>query len=165
MGQIGFTEILSLPRWLIFGALGTRQSTILWQWTKTAIWHFMTKTLHSAQIFVFEDSIKSIDLNSCQHITVNSQNNDIFVRLTLTRPIGLPPHAPLRRKVRISADLSLIWQKIGTFYIKWCNQRLVSVNNHRFFSSISFVRISYKTIWLKTWSWYKNHWKMKSGRA
>ena len=30
-----------------------------------------------------------------------------------------------------------------------------------FFSSISFVRISYKTIWLKTWSWYKIHWKMK----
>ena len=34
-----------------------------------------------------------------------------------------------------------------------------------FFSSISLVRISYKTICLKTWSWYKTHWKMKSGRA
>ena len=30
------------------------------------------------------------------------------------------------------------------------------MNKHRFFSSISFVRISYKTIWLKTWSWYKS---------
>ena len=28
-----------------------------------------------------------------------------------------------------------------------------------FFSSISFVLISYKTIWPKTWSWYKTHWK------
>ena len=43
---------------------------------------------------------------------------------------------------------------------------MVSVKKHRFFFfSISFVRISYKTIWLKTWSWYKTHWKMKSGRA
>ena len=37
---------------------------------------------------------------------------------------------------------------------------MVSLNKDRlFFSSISFVRISYKTIWLKTWSWYKTHWK------
>ena len=34
-----------------------------------------------------------------------------------------------------------------------------------FFSLISFFRISYKTIWLKTWSWYKNQLKMKAGRA
>ena len=36
---------------------------------------------------------------------------------------------------------------------------MVSENKHRVFSSISFVRISYKTIWLKTWSWYKTQWK------
>ena len=30
------------------------------------------------------------------------------------------------------------------------------MNKHRFFSSISFVRINYKTISLKTWSWIKN---------
>ena len=42
---------------------------------------------------------------------------------------------------------------------------MVSANKHRFFSSISFVRISYKTIWLKTCPWYKTHWKMKSGRG
>ena len=35
------------------------------------------------------------------------------------------------------------------------------MNKHpSFFSSISFVRISYKTIWLKAWSWYKTDWKM-----
>ena len=38
------------------------------------------------------------------------------------------------------------------------------MNKHHFFSSISFVRISYKTIWLKTWSWYKKpteKWKLE----
>ena len=42
---------------------------------------------------------------------------------------------------------------------------MVSVNKHSFFSSILFVRISYKTIWVKKWSWYKTHWKMNAGRA
>ena len=42
---------------------------------------------------------------------------------------------------------------------------MVTENKHLFFSSISFFQISYKTIWLKTWSWYKTHWKMKSGRV
>ena len=32
----------------------------------------------------------------------------------------------------------------------------MSASNRNFFSSISFVRISFKIIWLKTWSWYKN---------
>ena len=39
------------------------------------------------------------------------------------------------------------------------------MNKHRFFSSISFVRISYKTIWHKTWSWYKNQLKNESWKG
>ena len=31
--------------------------------------------------------------------------------------------------------------------------------NKLFFSWISLIRISYRTIWLKTWSWYKNQLK------
>ena len=42
--------------------------------------------------------------------------------------------------------------------MKVCYWRLVSVNKHRFFCPISFVRLSYKTIWLTAWSWYKNQW-------
>ena len=42
-------------------------------------------------------------------------------------------------KLRISADSSLIRQKIGTC-IKLYDLRQVSVNKHRFFSSVSFVR-------------------------
>ena len=42
---------------------------------------------------------------------------------------------------------------------------MVSVNKHRFFSSNSFVRISYKTIWLKRWSWYKNPLKNESWKG
>ena len=38
--------------------------------------------------------------------------------LTFTRPIGNPLTRPLRRKLRISADSPLIWQKIGTFLYK-----------------------------------------------
>ena len=37
--------------------------------------------------------------------------------------------------------------------------------NIAFFSSISFVRISYKTIWLKTNLYIKTHWKIKAERA
>ena len=36
---------------------------------------------------------------------------------------------------------------------------------HRSFSSISFFRISYKIIWLKTWSWYKNPLKNESWKG
>ena len=40
------------------------------------------------------------------------------------------------------------------------------MNKHRFFfSSLSFVRISYKTIWLKTRSWYKNPLKNESWKG
>ena len=89
-----------------------------------------------------------------------------FFGLTLTRPISLPLTCLLCRILRISAESSLIRQKIGTFlkqndvikgWLVW-----ISIV---FFSSISFVRISYETIWLKTWSWYKTYWKMKAGRA
>ena len=38
------------------------------------------------------------------------------IHLTLTRPIGLPPLALVAQKMRISADSSLIRQKIGTFF-------------------------------------------------
>ena len=41
----------------------------------------------------------------------------------------------------------------------------MSVNKRRFISSISFVRISYKIIWLKTWSWYKNPLKNASWKG
>ena len=37
------------------------------------------------------------------------------------------------------------------------------MNKHRFFSTISFVRISYRTIWLKKWSWYKKPLKNERG--
>ena len=47
---------------------------------------------------------------------------------------------PLRKKLRIRADSSLIRQKIGTFLYKMMWIRLVSVNKHRFFSSIGFVQ-------------------------
>ena len=61
---------------------------------------------------------------------------------------------------------ALIRQKIGTFFILndvikgW----LVWINIV-FFFSISFVRISYKTIWLETWPWYKNPVKNNGGIA
>ena len=38
---------------------------------------------------------------------------------------------------------------------------LVWINIVFFFFSISFVRKSYKTIWLKTWSWYKTQWNLE----
>ena len=79
--------------------------------------------------------------------TINEKFQDAILQLTLTRPIGLPLTRPLRKKLRISADSSLIRQNIGdisfTFFynlkemylfsIKWCVLRLVSVNKHRFF--------------------------------
>ena len=46
---------------------------------------------------------------------------DLMVKgliLTLTRPIGSPPQAPVAQKLRISADLSLNRQKMGTLLYK-----------------------------------------------
>ena len=87
----------------------------------------------------------------------------ILTKLTLTRPIGLPPHAPVARKI---ADQRWIIANSAKnrclFYIKWCDHMWLT---SLFFSPISNLRISYKIIWLKTWSCYETHWKMKSGRA
>ena len=40
-----------------------------------------------------------------------------MIFLNLTRPIGYPLTRLLRRKVRISAESSLIRQEIGTYFI------------------------------------------------
>ena len=45
----------------------------------------------------------------------------------------------LRKKLRISAESSLIRQKKYLFRIKWCDLRLVSVNKHRF-SILNLIR-------------------------
>ena len=88
-----------------------------------------------------------------------------FFILTLTHPIGLPSHTPVAQKI---ADQR--WLKANSaknrylFNIEWSDYRLVSVNKN-IFSLISFVRISYKTIWLKTDLDIKTHWKVKAGRV
>ena len=46
-------------------------------------------------------------------------SNVVNSNLTPTCPIGLPPHAPIAQKLRISADSSLI-RKMYVFYIKLC---------------------------------------------
>ena len=69
---------------------------------------------------------------------------NVSYNLTLTRPIGLP----------------------GTFlYKNNVNKGWLVWINIDFFSSISFVRISYKTIWLKKWSWCKNPLKIESWKG
>ena len=73
-----------------------------------------------------------------------------------------PDRRPLRRKLRISTDPSLkkrylsIWDDVIKGWLVW-----ISIG---FFFSISLVRISFKTIWPKTWFRYKNpteKWKLE----
>ena len=78
--------------------------------------------------------------------------------LTLKRSIGLPPDTPVAQKIADQRWHIANSAKISTFLYKmmWLVFiRLVSVNKHLFFSSISLIRISYKSIWLKICSWYK----------
>ena len=88
-------------------------------------------------------------------------------RLTLSRPIGLLPHAPVAHKITEQRWILANSAK---------KNRCIFISNHVikgwwmwicivFFSSISFVRISYKAIWLKTWSWYKNSTKNESWKG
>ena len=90
----------------------------------------------------------------------------IETRLTLTRPIGLPP-SRARFAENCGSALNHRWfGKNRYFFIK--NDVIKSwlvLINIVFFSSISFVWISYKSIWLKKWSWPKTHRKMRSWRA
>ena len=53
-----------------------------------------------------------------QRMSSNEELCENQISLTLTRPIGLPLTRSLRRKLWISADSSLIRQKIGTFFIQ-----------------------------------------------
>ena len=54
-------------------------------------------------------------------INFNSQFFLIFIHLTLTRLIGLPPHAPVAQKIADRRWHIVIRQKRYVFYIKWCD--------------------------------------------
>ena len=96
----------------------------------------------SFQIWSLELSFKRIEGSQMQL-------QKIMIRsLTLTHPIGLPPHASVAQKIADQRWLIANSAKIGTIFFY-----------------ISFVRVSYKIIWLKTWSCYKNPLKMKARRA
>ena len=76
------------------------------------------------------------------------------------------PHAPVAQKIADQRWLIANSSKKGNFFYKNDVIKGWSVwINIVFFSPISFVRISNKTIWLETWSWYKTYCKMKFGRA
>ena len=119
---------------------------------------------------------EGIAVLSYRNITLHRKNiyfweipeeNDLleFSLLPLTRPIDSPPKTPVAQKIRNKRWLLANSAKNRYhFSIKWCDYSLVSVNKHRFFFSISFVRMSYKIIWLKTDLYRKTHWKMKAER-
>ena len=64
-----------------------------------------------------------------------SFQNKLSCSLTFTRPIGLPPHAPVAQKIADQRWLiaNSVKNRYLFFYIKWCDERLVSVSKHRFF--------------------------------
>ena len=77
-------------------------------------------------------------------------------RLTSTCPVVFLFHTPVTHKSTDQRRLITYAAKKFLYDIKYCDKKLISVNTYRFFSSISFVRISDELVWLQTLSWMKN---------
>ena len=120
-------------------------------------------------IFISRSCFESDDFKAYSNEWDWKEKNDVFshwsgfnqiILYQKVLTIGLFPHAPVAQKIADQRWLIANSAKIKYLFIYndvtkgW----LVWINIV-FIISISFVRISYKTIWIKTWSWYEDQLK------
>ena len=84
---------------------------------KRAVWNWVVELISSNEVVEGADKIANLWflLYQNEDKSPNFQTSGFLVKLTLRRPTGLPLTRSLCRKLRISADSSLIQRKIGTF--------------------------------------------------